>query len=196
MHTTRLNIALAALLLLTLSGCGGCYNTMVEQQESVNTAWANVQSAYQRRADLVPNLVSTVRGAANFERETLEAVTNARSRATQVNLTAEDLADPEAVRRFQEAQAGLSQSLGRLLMTVESYPELRATESFRDLQAQLEGVENRINVARNDFNQAVRQYNTTVRSFPNVLLAKPFGFSPRTPFEADAGASAAPRVEF
>ncbi len=185
-------------LLVAFAGCAGCstYNSLVSEEETVEEAWANVETTYQRRADLIPNLVNTVKGAADFEQETLESVTNARARATSITLTADDLSDPERVRQYQEAQAQLSGALGRLLAVAENYPQLRATEAFRDLQAQLEGTENRINVARTRYNEAVRAYNTSVRRFPAALFAGLFGFERRTPFEADAGAEDAPTVDF
>lgn len=187
---------LVLVLVLGFAGCSGCsqYNSLVTQDEVVERAWADVESQYQRRAELIPNLVATVRGAADFEQETLTEVTNARARATSINVSAEDLDDPEAVRRYQEAQAQLSGALGRLLAVSENYPQLRATESFRDLQAQLEGTENRIQVARSDYNAAVQGYNTSVRRFPAALFAGAFGFDRRTPFEADPGAERAPDV--
>jgi LemA protein len=186
------------ILLLVFAGCAGCstYNGMITAEETVEQEWANVETQYQRRADLIPNLVSTVRGAADFEQETLESVTSARARATSINVTAEDLDDPEKIRAFQEAQNELSRSLGRLLAVSENYPQLRATEAFRDLQAQLEGTENRINTARRDYNGAVQQYNVRVRRFPANMFAGIFGFDRRTPFEADEGAEDAPTVDF
>ena len=191
-------ILLVVLLLVGFAGCTGCsaYNSLVAQEEQVEQAWADVETQYQRRADLIPNLVNTVRGAADFEQETLTSVTEARARATSINLTADDLSDPERVRQYQEAQAQLSGALGRLLAVSENYPQLRATESFRDLQAQLEGTENRITVARRDYNQAVTSYNTRVRSFPTALFAGVAGFERREPFEADPGAEQAPTVDF
>ena len=189
---------LVVLLLVGFAGCAGCgaYNSLVAEEENVNAAWGNVETTYQRRADLIPNLVSTVKGAAEFEQETLNAVTNARARATSINLSAEDLSDPARLQQFQEAQAGLGGALGRLLVVAENYPQLRATEAFRDLQAQLEGTENRINVARTRYNEAVRTYNTKVRKFPAALFAGLFGHSPRPAFEADPGAEQAPTVDF
>lgn len=189
---------LVVVLLVLFAGCAGCstYNSLVASEERVEQSWADVETQYQRRADLIPNLVSTVRGAADFERETLESVTQARARATSINLTADDLSDPAKVRAFQEAQSQLSGALSRLLAVSENYPQLRATESFRDLQAQLEGTENRINVARRDYNESVRQYNTQVRRFPANIFAGIFGFDRRTPFEADEGAERAPTVDF
>ena len=189
---------LILLLVIGFAGCAGCgtYNSLVNQDEAVEQSWADVETQYQRRADLIPNLVNTVRGAADFEQETLESVTEARARATSINVTAEDLDDPAKIRQYQEAQSALSQSLGRLLAVAENYPELRATEAFRDLQAQLEGTENRINTARTRYNESVRQYNTSVRQFPAAIFAGVFGFDTRTPFEAEAGAEEAPTVDF
>lgn len=198
MRSTGAIVLLVVLLLVAFAGCAGCgtYNSLVQQDEQVNTAWADLESQYQRRADLIPNLVNTVRGAANFEQETLESVVAARARATSINVTADDLDNPERVRQFQEAQAALSQSLGRLIAVAEAYPQLQATQAFRDLMTQLEGTENRIQVARRDYNGAVQGYNTSVRTFPAALFAGIFGFNQRTPFEADAGAENAPTVDF
>jgi len=185
-------------LLVLVGGCGGVssYNSMVQQQEQVRQAWANVESNYQRRADLIPNLVNTVRGAADFEQETLTSVTEARARATSVQISAEDLENPEQLQRYQQAQSELGQALGRLLMVTENYPTLRATEQFQTLQAQLEGTENRINVARRDYNQAVSEYNTQIRSFPTNIIAGVTGFNTRPQFEAEQGAEQAPSVNF
>ena len=198
MRSTGAILLLVVLLVVAFAGCAGCntYNSLVASDEQVEQAWGNVESAYQRRADLIPNLVNTVRGAANFEQETLEAVTNARARATSINISADDLDDPQALQRYQEAQTALGSALGRLLAVSENYPELRATEAFRDLQAQLEGTENRINTARNRYNDAVRDYNTQVRRFPANIVAGITGFDRRTPFEADPGAEDAPVVDF
>ena len=181
------------IMLNSLSSCG--YNTMVQKDETVETAWANVQNAYQRRADLIPNLVNTVKGAANFERETLESVINARAKATSVQLNADQLT-PENLQRFQAAQNELGGALSRLLVSVERYPELKANQNFLELQAQLEGTENRISVERRKFNEAVQDYNTTVRSFPNNLMAGIFGFERKGHFQADPGAERAPTVQF
>ena len=191
-------VLLAIVLLVGFAGCAGCntYNSLITAEERVETAWANVETQYQRRADLIPNLVNTVQGAADFEQETLQAVTEARAKATSINLDVSDLNDPQQLQQFQQAQAQLSSALGRLLAVSENYPQLRATEAFRDLQAQLEGTENRINVARRDYNEAVRQYNTTIRRFPTVLVASMAGFDRRAPFEAEAGAEEAPEVNF
>ncbi len=169
---------------------------LVEKEERVQEAWGFVQSQYERRADLIPNLVATVRGAADFERETLEAVVDARARATSVQLSADALNDPQAMENFQAAQNQLSGALSRLLVTVERYPELRANQNFRDLQTQLEGTENRIATERNRFNTSVREYNTSLRLFPGNILAGMLGFQQVSYFEATAGAERAPTVEF
>jgi len=174
----------------------GTYNGFVTHEEAVSQAWANVETQYQRRSDLIPNLVSTVRGAAEFESETLEAVTNARARATSISISAADLGDPAKLEQYMAAQQGLGGALGKLLAISENYPELRATESFRDLQVQLEGTENRINQARRDYNGSVAAYNTSIRRFPGSLVASMTGFDSKAPFEAQAGAETAPVVEF
>ena len=168
---------------------------MVTLDENVKNKWANVQSDYQRRADLIPNLVSTVKGAANFEQETLTGVIEARAKATSVQVDPTNIT-PEKLAEFQQAQAGVSSALGRLLAVVENYPDLKANQNFRDLQAQLEGTENRIKVSRNDFNTAVQQYNSTVRTFPNNIFAGMFGFKAKEGFQAEAGAEKAPQVQF
>jgi LemA protein len=180
-------------ILASQSSCG--YNTMVAKDENVEAAWANVQNAYQRRADLVPNLVNTVKGAANFERETLTDVIEARAKATSVNISADNLS-PENLQRFQQAQGELSGALSRLLVSVERYPELKANQNFLELQAQLEGTENRISVERRKFNETVQDYNSYIRSFPRNLIAGMFDFEKKGYFEADAGAQKAPTVEF
>lgn len=192
--TITLIIIIAAILLLGGCGCGG-YNSMVKLDENVKAKWANVQSDYQRRADLIPNLVNTVKGAANFEQETLTQVIEARAKATQTTINPGDLT-PENIERFQQAQGELSGALSRLLVTVERYPELKANQNFLNLQTQLEGTENRIKVSRNDFNTAVQEYNGVVRRFPNNIFAGMFGFSVRQPFQADPGSQNAPNVEF
>jgi LemA protein len=192
-------IALVVLaVVLGLAGCGATssYNSLVQSDERVKTAWSNLQAQYQRRADLIPNLVETVQGAADFEKETLQSVTEARAKATSIQVTPGDLDDPQKLQQFQQAQSALGQSLGRLLAVSENYPKLQATQAFSDLQAQLEGTENRITVARRDYNQAVQQYNTKVRTFPTVLFAGLMGFQPRTAFEAETGAEQAPDVNF
>jgi len=192
-------ITLAVLVvILGFVGCGATssYNSLVQTDEQVREAWSNLQAAYQRRADLIPNLVETVQGAADFEQETLTSVTEARAKATSVQVDAGDLDDPQKIQQFQQAQSALGKSLGRLLAVSENYPKLQATQRFSDLQAQLEGTENRITVARRDYNNTVRQYNTQVRSFPTVIFAGLMGFEPKTPFEAETGADQAPDVDF
>ena len=171
------------------------YNGMVNEQEKATTALANVQSSYQRRADLIPNLVETVKGYAAHEKQTLEDVVNARTKATSINLDASTLT-PEKLKEFQQAQGELGSALGRLIAIQENYPDLKANENFRDLQVQLEGTENRINEARNSFNNVVQQYNVVIRSFPKNLLAGMFGFAKMDKFEAEAGAEKAPQVKF
>ncbi|USI71396.1 LemA family protein [Sphingomonas morindae] len=187
---------LAPLAALSLAGCG--VNTIPAADETVKAKWADVQSQYQRRADLVPNLVATVKGYATHEQATLTGVTEARARATSVTLRADDLSDPAKMRAFQDAQNSLSGALGRLLSVKEAYPDLKADQQFLALQSQLEGTENRINVARQDYNEAVRQYNTLIRTFPTALTAKiVYGATPKTPYEATSpGADQAPKVSF
>lgn len=172
----------------------GTYNRLVGLQEAVTSAWAQVENVYQRRADLIPNLVATVRGARDFEQETLTQVVEARARVGQVQVSG--VPDQQELQRFAAAQDSLSSALSRLLVVVERYPELRATEAFRDLQAQLEGAENRIAVERHRFNQAARDYNTARRQFPAVLIAGLLGFGERPYFEAVEGAEVPPTVEF
>ncbi|MCA6475284.1 MAG: LemA family protein [Chitinophagaceae bacterium] len=184
----------ALILILGWTGCNG-YNSLVVQDENVNNAWNKVQSDYQRRADLIPNLVNTVKGEANFEQETLTKVIEARASATQMKIDPKDLT-PEKLEQFQAAQGQLSQALGRLLVVTENYPNLRANEAFRGLQTQLEGTENRIKTARNDFNDAVKDYNVKVRRFPMNIFAGMFGFRPKEGFKAEAGAEKAPEVKF
>lgn len=171
-------------------------NNLVEKQETVNQAWAQVENQYQRRADLVPNLVNTVKGAADFEQETLTNVVEARSRATSIQVSADDLNDPQKVEQFRQAQQQLSGALSRLLVTVEKYPEIKANQNFRDLQVQLEGTENRIAVERQRFNEAVQSYNTSIRRFPGNLFAGLLGFDEKAYFKADEGAQQAPEVNF
>jgi LemA protein len=187
-------IILGLVVTLLFWGCGS-YNGLVQQDETVKNSWNKVQSDYQRRADLIPNLVRTVQGEANFERGTLNDVINARSRATSTQISPDNLT-PENIERFQQAQSQLSGSLSRLLVTVEQYPTLRANDAFRGLQAQLEGTENRIKVSRNDFNDAVQTYNTKVRTFPTNIFAGMMGFHPRQGFQADPGSQNAPTVDF
>ena len=174
----------------------GTYNRLVTLDEAVKSAWAQVENVYQRRADLIPNLVETVKGAANFEKGTLEAVVQARASATQVKLDASSLKDPDAFAKFQKAQDGLSSALSRLLVTVEKYPDLKATQNFRDLQAQLEGTENRISVERGRFNELTQTYNTLRRSFPAVIMANLAGFRERPYFKATEGSDKPPTVKF
>jgi LemA protein len=183
-------------IVLLLGGCGGCgYNKMVGLDESVKDKWGAVQTQYQRRLDLIPNLVNTVKGEAKFEQETLTNLVEARAKASSIQLKLDDLS-PEKIKQFQDAQGQLSQALGRFLSITENYPNLRANEAFRGLQAQLEGTENRIAVARTDFNSVVKTYNTEVRSFPNNLMASAFGFKQKGYFEAEKNADKAPKVEF
>ncbi len=187
-------ILLAVLLIVGFMGCNG-YNGLVKQDESVKKAWNNVQTEYQNRADLVDNLVNTVKGAANFEQKTLTDVVEARAKATSVNINADNLT-PDKIAEFQAAQSQLSGSLSRLLATVEAYPTLKATENFTKLQGQLEGIENNIKNSRKQFNDAVNTYNTKVRSFPMNILGGMFGFHAKEGFKADAGAEKAPKVNF
>ncbi len=171
------------------------YNGMVGAEEEATTAFANVQSTYQRRADLIPNLVETVKGYAAHEKETLEGVVAARSKATSINIDPEKMT-PEKMKEYQAAQGELSTALGRLIAIQENYPDLKANENFRDLQVQLEGTENRINEARNTYNKKVQDYNLRIRRFPNSLLSGVFGFDKMQKFEAEAGAEKAPQVKF
>ena len=173
----------------------GSYNSMVTAEENVETSWAQVENQYQRRADLIPNLVNTVKGYAAHESSTLEAVIDARSRATQITIDPSK-ATPEQLMAFQNAQGELTQALGRLLALSESYPDLKANQNFLELQSQLEGTENRITVARNAFNEAARQFNTMIRRFPGNIVASMFGFEKKPYFEAEQGAEKAPKVEF
>jgi LemA protein len=177
----------------SLSSCG--YNGMVSLDEGVKSQWAQVENVYQRRSDLIPNLVNTVKGYANFEQETLTKVIEARAKATSVTVDPSKLT-PESIQQFQAAQGQLSQSLGRLLVTVEKYPDLKANQNFLELQSQLEGTENRITVERMKFNEITQQYNSKIRSFPNNLTASMFGFTAKGYFQADAGTQNAPKVEF
>ena len=171
------------------------YNNMVTMDENVSTKWANVETQYQRRSDLIPNLVNTVKGYATHEQSTLEGVVEARSKATQVTVDPNNLT-PEAIAKYQKAQGEIGSALGRLLAITENYPDLKANQNFLELQAQLEGTENRINVARKDFNEAAQGYNTAIRRFPKSIFAAMFGFEKRPYFEAQEGADVAPKVEF
>ena len=196
MSTKNLTLIVVAVVILLLGGCGcSGYNNMVKLDETVKSQWGNVQSEYQRRSDLIPNLVNTVKGAANFEQQTLTAVVEARAKASQVKIDANNLT-PDKIAEFQQAQGQVSSSLSRLLVTVEKYPDLTATQNFRDLQAQLEGTENRIKVARNDFNGVVQDYNSTIRRFPNNIFAGMFGFSTKGYFQSEPGSDKAPDVKF
>jgi len=196
MNTKNITLIVIGVLILFLgfSGCKG-YNGLVRQDENVANAWNKVQSDYQRRADLIPNLVNTVKGEANFEQTTLQNVIAARASATQMKVDAKDLT-PEKLQQFQATQGQLSQSLGRLLVVSENYPSLRANDAFRGLQAQLEGTENRIKVSRNDFNDAILTYNVQVRSFPMNIFSGMFGFKAKQGFQAEAGSEKAPQVKF
>ena len=179
-----------------LTGCGS-YNRLIELEQNVNKKWADVQSVYQRRADLIPNLVNTVQGAANFEKSTLTEVTNARASVGRVSLDPSKApTDAAQLEQFQQAQGQLSNALSRLLLVTENYPQLRATEAFQNLQVQLEGTENRISVERNNFNAAVQEYNTAMARFPTNMLNKMFGFQPRPFFTAQPGSERAPTVNF
>ena len=193
MKNWKIPVIIGGVLLLLVMMIAGSYNGMVSSRESVNTAWSKVESQYQRRSDLIPNLVNTVKGAVNFEQETLTKVVEARAKATQIKV---DANNPDDIAKFQQAQSEVSSSLSRLLAVAENYPQLKATENFKDLQSQLEGMENRITVARNDFNDSARSYNTKIKSFPANLLAGMFGFKERPYFEADADAKKAPSVNF
>ena len=200
MKTGSLALIVILAIIVLIGGCVGCGSISFQKQgvaldENVKAKWSSVETQYQRRSDLIPNLVSTVKGEANFEQTTLENVIKARASATQVHVDPNNLT-PDKIQQFQAAQGQLSQALGRLLVVTENYPTLQANGAFRGLQAQLEGTENRISVARNDYNGAVQEFNTTIRSFPNNFYAGWFGFTPKQPFAADPGASKAPSVNF
>ena len=171
------------------------YNGLVKMDEGVNTAWSNVENQYQRRADLIPNLVNTVKGYAAHEKETLEAVMSARSKATQMTIDADNLT-PEKLQEYQKAQGEIGSALGRLLAITENYPNLKANENFKELQTQLEGTENRISVERRNFNEVAREYNTSIRTFPKTIITGMCGFDKRPYFEAEEGANKAPEVKF
>ncbi|MCF8464978.1 MAG: LemA family protein [Flavobacteriales bacterium] len=187
------------LFLLLIAGSMGLqscqYNTMVEKQEAVTAQWSQVENVHQRRADLIPNLVSTVKGYADFEQETLTGVIEARAKATSVTVDPSKL-DASSIQKFQEAQDGLSSALSKLMVVVERYPDLKANQNFLELQSQLEGTENRIAVERRKFNETAQDYNTYIRKFPNNMIAGMFDFEKKEYFEADAGAATAPKVEF
>jgi LemA protein len=186
---------IAVLLLVAYSSVKNSYNSMVSMEEGVTAQWSQVENVYQRRADLIPNLVNTVKGYADFEQETLTQVIEARAKATSVNINPDKL-DAQSIQNFQNAQAGLSSALSKLMVVVENYPELKANLGFLDLQAQLEGTENRITVERMKFNESAQGYNTLIRKFPKNLFAGMFGFEKKAYFEAEAGAEKAPEVQF
>lgn len=188
-------LVIGVLILIMVGGTLTTYNGLIAKDEAVATAWGNIQSQYQRRADLIPNLVSTVKGYAKHESETLENVMAARAKATQVTINSDNLT-PEKLKQYQAAQGELSQALGRLMAVSENYPNLKANENFSELQAQLEGTENRINESRQIYNSAVQTYNVSVRRFPANIVAGMFGFDKKNLFEAEAGAEKAPKVEF
>lgn len=196
MHKIKKLLSLAFLILIvsSLTGCG--YNSLVEQDEKVNQAWAQVENQYQRRADLIPNLVKTVQGYADFEKGVLTEVTEMRSKVGQIKLSTDDLADEEKFKQFQDAQDKLSGALSRLLVVAENYPQLKANENFLQLQSQLEGTENRIAVERKKFNEAVQEYNTSVRKFPTLITAKFMGFKEKQYFKSAPGTDKAPDVNF
>ncbi|MFM1875026.1 MAG: hypothetical protein RL266_763 [Bacteroidota bacterium] len=189
----RLLFLLAIAGSMSLQSCQ--YNSMVEKQEAVTAQWSQVENVYQRRADLIPNLVSTVKGYAEFEQETLTAVVEARAKATSINVDPSKL-DANSIQQFQAAQDGLSSALARLMVVVEKYPDLKANQNFLELQSQLEGTENRITVERKKFNEAAQDYNTYIRKFPNNMIAGMFDFEKMDYFEAKEGAEEAPKVEF
>ncbi len=186
-------LVVAIVSLMSFSSCG--YNDMVEKEQTVEQTWAEVQNQYQRRADLIPNLVNTVKGYANHESATLEKVTQARAAATSITIDAENL-NEETLAKYQQAQGELSQALKSLLSVTEAYPDLKANENFRDLQVQLEGTENRITVARGRYTEAVKDYNVKIKKFPEVIYAGWFGFEKKPQFQAEAGAESAPEVSF
>lgn len=187
--------SLAVTLFFSVTGCG--YNLIQANEEAVKAAWGDVESAYQRRSDLIPNLVEVVKGYAKHERETLEAVTEARARVGNVQLTKEIVNDPQAFKQFQEAQGSLTSALSRLMVVVEQYPDLKANQNFQDLQHQLEGTENRINVARSRYNKTVETFNTSIRIFPNNITNKLLlHLNLKEPFKAEAGAEKAPKIQF
>lgn len=196
----KIGCLIAAVVVILIVGlfAMSTYNGLVTSEQAVEAQWGQVQNVYQRRADLIPNLVASVKGAANFEQSTLTQVIEARSRVGQISAqaTQEILNDPQKFQQFQQAQDGLSSALSRLMVVVERYPELQAVAAFRDLMTQLEGTENRIAVERRSFNQVAQEYNTRVRKFPAALFASMFGFHPKPYFQSQAGAETAPRVDF
>jgi LemA protein len=195
MRSLTIGIVLVVIAMVLSLGACSSYNNFVEKEEEVENAWSKVQSAYQRRADLIDNLVSTVKGAAQFEQKTLTDVVNARAKASSMTVNASDLT-PEKLQEFQQNQSQLSQSLGRLLVVSENYPELKASQNFLELQAQLEGTENRIKVERDRYNDVATDYNKSVRRFPGALFAGIFGFSQKAQFQAEQNAQSAPKVSF
>ncbi len=195
MKTGKILFSISIIFILsTIYGCG--YNTIVGLDEKANQAWAQVENQYQRRMDLIPNLVKTVEGVANFEKSVMTDVTNARSRVGQVQLKPEDLNDPEKFAQYQKAQDQLGSAISRLLVVSENYPQLKANENFLQLQSQLEGTENRISVERKKFNEAVQEYNTNIRTFPKLITAKIFGFKEKEYFKGREGSENAPDVKF
>lgn len=196
MKKGTITLLIVGIIILILAvGTLTTYNSLVAKDEAVTTAWSNIQSQYQRRADLIPNLVNTVKGYAKHESGTLENVVKARAKATQITVDAENLT-PEKLKQYQTAQGELSQALGKLLAISENYPDLKANENFSELQAQLEGTENRINESRRQYNEFVKDYNIKVRRFPSNIVAGMFGFDKKTAFEAEIGTDKAPQVEF
>lgn len=193
MKTVKFTFLIAILASVFLSSCS--YNTMVEKQESTSSQWGQVQNAYQRRADLIPNLVATVKGYATHEEQTLTEVVNARAKATQITVSTDDLSE-ENIKKYQEAQGELSSALGKLLMVQEQYPDLKANQNFLALQDELVGAENRIAVERNKYNDVVKDYNQYIRKFPQTIWAGWFSFTQKGYFEAEAGSQAAPKVQF
>lgn len=192
-HLTLVTVAIVVVV-VAMWGIGG-YNGLVSMDEKVQDSWSNVETQYQRRADLIPNLVNTVKGYAKHEQQTLENVIKARSEATQTKIDPTELT-PEKMAEYQKAQGNVSAALGRLLVVAENYPDLKANQNFLELQSQLEGTENRITVARKDYNDVAKEYNTAVRRFPKNILAALFGFDKKAYFEAESGAEKAPTVEF
>lgn len=195
MKQRNLFLIIVATIAISLTSCG--YNTILVNDETVNASWGDVQAAYQRRSDLIPNLVNTVKAFAEHEKETLTGVIEARSKATAFQLTPETLSNPEAMKQFQQAQGELNSALSRLMVSVERYPDLKANQNFMDLQHQLEGTENRINVARTRYNEAIKTFNISIRTFPNSITNSMFlKLEPKQPFTATAEAQKAPKVEF
>ena len=195
MKINKTLLAIVCVLIILFVWTTSCYNGMVSKEETVTTAWSNVETQYQRRADLIPNLVNTVKGYANHESETLQGVVEARAKATQITIDPEHLT-PEKIQQYQQAQGAISTALGKLLAITENYPALKANENFSELQAQLEGTENRINESRRMYNTAVQEYNLQIRRFPGNIVASLFGFNKKSKFEAAEGTEKAPEVKF